>query len=214
MIRVLFQVESFAQANASAPLREELRAQQIASEVSNQPQPDLALFSVVHLFAFEGAVFALRCALNALAQHKPFVVTRTDAPRASNPPPTAEVQIHMRALERAAQQFVLHHAARSFVTDANERAALAQDFSVPHEKILDASTDAYALTFRALAQNSTDAFDDNERAVTCAEDAAVEIGWLTHFADAYYYQSLTPQLEQDAARAQTLQAELRGEKRK
>lgn len=111
-------------------------------------------------------------------------------------------------------RFILHHAARIFVTNAPERDALAQNFEVPPQTIFDASAEAYSNAYRALAQNSAPDFLNDACAIQYAEDAAIELGWLTHFADAHYYQTFTPRLEQDAARARVLQAELLAQDRK
>lgn len=214
MIRVLFQLVPDAQMTALAQTRDELRARQIESQVSAEPQSDLSNVAVVHFFGCGPVALALRCAFHAMAQHKPFVITPFFSPGAYKRAPTREMEIQTRTLERAARQFMLGHAARVFTMSVNESHALAESFDLPHDHMLPASTEAYAQTYRELARVAGGGDPLNERALGALEDLTIASGLLTYSADAYYYQEFTPKLEREAQRAGELQAELLAPRRK
>lgn len=214
MMRVLFQLVPDTQATDLAQTRDELRARQIESAVSHQPQPDLSDVAVVHFFGCEPVSLALRCAFHAMAKHKPFVITPSFASDAYKRAPAREMELQTRSLERAAQQFILQSAARIFTMSVNESYALAETFDVSPDRMLPASTEMYAKTYVELARLPGGQAQLNELALAALEDLTIASGLLTYSADVYYYQELTPKLEREAQRAGELQMELLAPKRK
>lgn len=191
-MRVLWQMFSDASAPSLTPTMAELRARDVEIEISAQPQRDLANFALAHFFELAPLTQTLRGVLNALSQHKAYVVTFTAAPQTTIGAPTNEIAQHTRAFEHAAQEFILNHAAR-----------VLKNFSA----------ESYAQTYRELIPVHT----NNplaENSLRALEDTLIEMTRLIQRADAYYYSELTPRLERDAQSARALEQELLQSKRK
>jgi hypothetical protein len=204
MRRVLFQVVSSAASDSLARTRAELSARGFSTDVAHVPAIDLAPFALAHLVGFESATFTLRGALNALSQQKSFVITLSVSTSASAPP-LKELE---PTLERAVLKFIGAGAAVVFCAAESERVMLARALEMAVDNIRLASSDAYASAYHALAHRANTALMDDERMLRALEDAALASSVRTYRADEYYYQTLTPQLERDAQRAQALQAAL------
>lgn len=187
-MRVLWQIFSDASAQTFAPTLKELRARGFEIEIVTRPHFALEHFALVHFFGLAPLPQTLQCILNALAQHKPFVLTPTSTSESTIAAPNAEIAQHARAFETAAREFILNNAAHVFIN---------------------ASVENIAQTYRRLGNFKTEMQPNTLRAL---EDLAIESGLLTYRADAYYYSELTPQLERDAARASALESALRAEK--
>ena len=187
-MRVLWQMFSDASAQTVAPTLKELRARGFEIELVTRPHLALENFALVHFFGLAPLPQALQLVLNALAQHKPFVLSTTSASEPTIAAPNAEIAQHARAFENAAREFILNNAARV---------------------LANFSTETYAQTYKELAEFKTEMRPNTSRAL---EDLAIESGLLTYNADAYYYGELTPQLEHATARARALESALRAEK--
>ncbi len=187
-MRVLWQTFSDASAQNLAATLKELRARGFEIELVTRPHLALENLALVHFFGLAPLPQTLQCVLNALSQHKPFVLTQSSTAESTIAAPNAEIAQHARAFETAAREFILNNTARVLTDDS------AENIVEMYEQLENFRTEMQPNTLRAL------------------EDSAIESGLLTYRADAYYYSELTPQLEHAAAHARELESALRAEK--
>jgi hypothetical protein len=111
-------------------------------------------------------------------------------------------------------QHILHRASRVFPAPGEKSDAPVETPDISPVHMLRASADTYAKRYSELARRAAPGDIPDELTLRALEDVVIASGLLIDSADTYYYREFTPQLERDAQRAEELQAELLGHKRR